>query len=70
MKHMTIEVPRIPAWARRWLRFALTTLLIVLSIAGLIWLIGSIHMNAGSWLGVMGLVLSMSLIAFETNWMG
>lgn len=62
MKHMTIEMPRVPPRWRLTLRWALTTLLAVLLIAGLIWLIGSIHMNAGSWLGVLGLLFSMVML--------
>ena len=59
---MTIEMPRIsPRW-QLTLRWVLTTLLAVLLIAGLIWLIGSIHMNAGSWLGVLGLLFSMVML--------
>ena len=68
MKHMTIEMPRIsPRW-QLTLRWVLTTLLAVLLIAGLIWLIGSIHMNAGSWLGVLGLMFSMVMLI--DSWWG
>ncbi len=62
MKNITIEVPRIPDQVRFWLRQALGVLVIALLIAGLIWLIGSIHMNAGSWLGVFGLLISMVML--------
>ena len=62
MKHMTIEMPRIPPRWQSTLRWALTTIGAVLLIAGLIWLIGSIHMNAGSWLGVLGLLFSMVML--------
>jgi hypothetical protein len=62
MKNITIEVPRIPAQVWFWLRQALAVVGIALLIAGLIWLIGSIHMNAGSWLGVFGLLISMVML--------
>ncbi len=62
MKNITIETPRIPAQVWFWLRQVLGALAIALLIAGLIWLIGSIHMNAGSWLGVFGLLISMVML--------
>lgn len=57
MKHLSISVPRVP-----WLRLVLSSLLLALLIAALIWLISSIHMNAGSWLGVFGLLVSLVML--------
>jgi hypothetical protein len=63
MKHITIETPRIPAQVRFWLRQVLGALAIALVIAGLIWLISSIHMNAAAVLGCFGLLISMVMLA-------
>ena len=62
MKNLAIEMPRIPPQVWFWLRQVLVVLGVALGIAGLIWLIGAIHMNAGSWLGVFGLLISMVML--------
>lgn len=63
MKNITIETPRIPPQVWYWLRQALSALAIALVIAGLIWLISSIHMNAAAVLGCFGLLISTVMIA-------
>jgi hypothetical protein len=63
MKNITIETPRIPPQVWYRLRQALSALVIALVIAGLIWLISSIHMNAAAVLGCFGLLISTVMIA-------
>jgi hypothetical protein len=62
MKNLAIEVPRIPPQVWFWLRQVLVVLGAALGIAGLIWLIGAIHMNAAAVLACFGLLISCVML--------